>query len=667
MLGGSQTLPIQPEQWQAYEGEPAFLLSQAYNELLQASGSAACGKLLDLSMFTDPPLPYFVYKGKPLEVSNPSANPGTLGITMVAGLPVDLWDTPGRNPQMLPPAVRIGAVVGHFYQVHHDSVADLVQLEAFLTDRSGQARRPAVDPRRRAVIFVQFPSALAGDTRRFAKKATPVVSAEPAEEAQVTVLEGEFDESRIPAVYEWWYGPAPAQHTLPANPIGHWKSYHPKVCRNLEAAFQSNSEFKSGEVPVDIDGNRYMMQHLTPEKPFDYYGKPGRETFLAENKITLDHPCYTDLDRASSNCFVQFQKGNPQRRRPARRRPDASELARSALMTGHPCSICFSEEGQLTGCNHAHVICKSCLRTALRVQAGDTLIVDNLLCGCFNRKTRRALMALAEHADVSLQDMLANPPKDRIEHQDFEAELHQTRRQFDLPGHGEIPSNIYAEKIREWFKKVNMADVAHLYHACSHPDCSDKITHWMLIEDFEREYQAKGRTTWVCPGGHTNSVLPTEAEINEMNKSLLSHPEYYVEAAYYSNCALRRYRMCPQCVHGGILMLAVHGGECKQWPGHGRGHQHCFCFACTRTWGSGCDHGSRDCRDPGVQQVRRVGDNLELGFVDGAAYIKWLRGEVSEPPPTSFPSGVEYGGARQARLGLTDKVAMLEEVAKGTI
>merc|ERR1712217_536769 len=155
-------------------------------------------------------------------------------------------------------------------------------------------------------------------------------------------------------------------------------------------------------------------------------------------------------------------------------------------------------------------------------------------------------------------------------------------------------------------------------------------------------------------------------ELKDMNRNLLLHPEYYVEAAYYSACPLRRYRLCPQCISGGILMLAVHGGECKQWPGYGRGHQHVFCFACTRPWGIGCNHGSMDCKDPGVQQVRIRNDELEIGLVDGPRYLRWLKGEVSEPPPTKFPSGQEKGTERQERLGLTNKTELLAESKKGT-
>lgn len=89
-----------------------------------------------------------------------------------------------------------------------------------------------------------------------------------------------------------------------------------------------------------------------------------------------------------------------------------------------------------------------------------------------------------------------------------------------------------------------------------------------------------------------------------MNRNLLSHPEFYTESCYYDSQALRRYRLCPDCLDGGMLVLAVHDGKlgsllpimlyglmlsgvpgaCKMWPGGGPSratHEHCFCFKCT--------------------------------------------------------------------------------------
>ena len=128
---------------------------------------------------------------------------------------------------------------------------------------------------------------------------------------------------------------------------------------------------------------------------------------------------------------------------------------------------------------------------------------------------------------------------------------------------------------------------------------------WVLRADFERDYRAHGLVEWRCGDGHPNAVLPGQAEVDEMNRNLLAHPEFYTASCSYDSQALRRYRLCPACVASGALVLAVHDGACKQWPGGGAGastHAHCFCFKCCGAWGIECGHG-RVCPDPGVQQV----------------------------------------------------------------
>jgi len=640
------------------DAEPSFLLTTAYNE----SRGKARAELLDLSMFTDPPAPYVICKSEPVVVKNPKAPAELFGVKVVAGMPVELWDVVIKNAKLLPLAAQVGSAVGYFYQAHKDSIDDLAVLERFLLDETGVAKPPAANPRRRVVIFVQFPMGLVSDNRRFAKKKTPQVTAPVQPIEGVVVID---EASNIPAVYEWWQGPSPMQSVVPQPPEGRWKRYHPEVCRRLERAFQNDSGFKSGTVPADVDGLRYMIQHIFPESPFDYRGKASREPFPEGYQITIEHPCFTDIDKASSNCFVQFQKGNPYRRRPARRRPDASEIARSQAMTGQPCMICFSEDGHLTGCTSAHVICTGCLRAALMAMAGDATNIESLICGCFSSKSRKALMVLAEHADVSLHADLerAATSTDKIFKADLDMEMVQVRSRFDLGPGSSIPPNVFREKITEWFKKVFINDIGHLYYPCQHPACANEVDHWILIEDFERDYQSRHQTTWVCPAGHANSVLPTQEELDQMNKNLLMHPEYYTQSSEYDRCPLRRYRLCQECLEGGALMLAVHNEGCKQWPGAGRGHQHVFCFHCTRRWGQ-CDHRTQ-CVDPGIQQVRKVDDHLEIGFVAAPAFLSWVAGGGT-PPPTVYGPTQEDGTVRQERLGL-DRSAIRQESSVGTL
>eukprot|EP00928_Gymnodinium_smaydae_P025441 TRINITY_DN20259_c0_g1_i1.p1 TRINITY_DN20259_c0_g1~~TRINITY_DN20259_c0_g1_i1.p1 ORF type:complete len:743 (+),score=40.56 TRINITY_DN20259_c0_g1_i1:32-2260(+) len=672
-LGGDQKLPIRPEQWMPYNDEVSFILSQA-NSVVQ-DGDQAMAMLLDLSMFTDPPLPYNIYRCKPAKVCNPNAQRELKGKTVAAGYPVELWKEPMNRSSLLPANAKMGCVIPYFIQVHHDSVQDLYDYNTFLADESGSMTEPISRPRRRAVILVEFPVGVM-DVNRFAKrKVNPTQPSAPSSTPQSSNVDAEVVtmlDDKLVAVYEWWFGSSPPQSQLTqgTSPVGHWKMYHPRVCLKLEESFQNNKAFKAGESAIDVDGIRYMLQHVTHSTPFSYVGKPSREPFTDDLCITVSHPCFTDMDRRTDNCFVQFQKGNPMRRRPARRRPDASDIAKRGLLTGEPCCVCYSENGQLTGCNNAHVVCHSCLRMALRTAAGDTLVVDHLICGCFSSKTRRALLVLAERADVTLQETLEDPPKHATAREDFEGEVLTLRRQFDIAKADDVPADLFVNKMRAWFATIYRNDVSHLYHVCEHPACAHKLENWMKIEEFEKNYQSKGLTKWTCPDWHDNHVLPNEDEIANVNKCLLSHPEYYTMHADLDRCPLRRYRLCAQCVAGGVLMLAVHEGACKQWPGYGRGHHHCFCFACARPWDpdlkQGCHHGSRSCKDPGIQQVRKVGNALEVGFVDAAAYMSWLQGRSQSPPPTVFSTGSASGQDRQEALGMTDRRALLEETKKGT-
>jgi hypothetical protein len=240
-----------------------------------------------------------------------------------------------------------------------------------------------------------------------------------------------------------------------------------------------------------------------------------------------------------------------------------------------------------------------------------------------------------------------------------------TRRQFDLGARGTIPPDLYRTKIKDWFYKVNVKDIAHLYYACAHPACAERVENWILKDDFERDYLSRGLTNWRCLAGHSNSVLPSDDEIRDYNKNLLLHPEYYQE---YMGVNLRRYRLCHECIGQGFLTLCVHDGGCKHWPGSGTGHRHIFCFSCLKVWGSQCDH-STVCRDPGIQQVRKVGDppHLEVGYVNAQEYLRWLQGSVRNAPPTIWVSGYnEDGNARQSALGMTNKAGLLAESRQGT-
>jgi len=335
--------------------------------------------------------------------------------------------------------------------------------------------------------------------------------------------------------------------------------------------------------------------------------------------------------------------------------------------TGEPCSICFSDTGVLTGCDRGHVVCHGCLRMGLRVVVGDVTQKEGLLCGCLTFEDTVALEGLAEKADITTQECLTTPSTDANARTEFDMEMASVRRAFQLADR--IPPDVYRKKVREWFELLRKKENEHLYHACHHPGCS--MDNYILIEEFDREYRSRGLYNWTCKRGHKNCVLPSQDDINEMNRAILTHPEYYDSSCGYDRMALRRYRLCAQCVQAGLLTFAVHESGCKQWPS-GSGHRHCFCFHCTSVWGSGCNHSTR-CADPGIQQVRRSTESdgnaiLEIGFIDGEAYINWVQGRSSTCPPTVFRGGSHQvlGATRQGILGLENREVLKGYIREGT-
>jgi len=301
--------------------------------------------------------------------------------------------------------------------------------------------------------------------------------------------------------------------------------------------------------------------------------------------------------------------------------------------------------------------------------AGDVSQTDHLLCGCLSVKVARALVGLARRADKTMQALVQKPHEDPMARTEFDMELVQVRRAFTLADR--IPGDIFTTKVNEWLQKVRLKATEHLYHACSHPGCG--MENWILQADFDKEYRSNGRYVWLCHKGHKNSVLPAQEDIDEMNRNILMHPEFYTDRCGIDTMALRRFRLCPGCVAEGLMTFAVHEAGCKQWPGTRSAHRHCFCFHCTRPWGSGnggtCTH-SVQCSDPGIQQVRaKVGADgghfLEIGFIDAEAYKKWVQNR-GNCPPTRFPMGTMLGATRQGNLGMEDKRMLQRAIREGT-
>jgi len=657
-LGYEQKAPVSVAQWSPYEPAVQYHLSASY-AAMRVEGRTE-GLVLDLGPFTDPPSVYQVWRAKPLEVTNTN-EPELCGKLAIAGYPKELWSLPLNQ---LPPAAKHGRVVAGFYQVRKEHTERLEEMNRYLTDPESHPCTLTEPPRRRVVILIEIerPSFLFSNVDRFRKKKKPPPGAQPVEVGESdSVPPGE-------AVFQWWWGD-PNE-----GGIGHWKNYHPHVSEKLERALSESERFRSCLEPVPIDEVRYSLQRISRDRPFDYtdqssLGASFREPFLPSNVITVDFGLYDQQTRMTSNCFVQFQQGNPKRRRPVRR-IRRGEAAGLALPDGEPCGVCFSDTGVLTGCDRGHIVCLGCLRTGLRIIVGDITATENLLCGCLKAGDAVAFQRLTAQADESLQArMAAPPPAGDPERQEFDIELAQVRRAFQLAD--AIPRDIFRRKVDDWLNKVKLHAMEHLYHACTTPGCA--MENWILRADFDNEYRSQGQCIWLCKRGHRNSVLPSSSDIDEINRNILMHPEHYSERCAHDTLALRRFRLCAQCADEGLLTFAVHEAGCKQWPGSGHGHRHCFCFHCTMTWGSSagnCSHQVR-CSDPGIQQVRQTNDGqgsqkLEIGFIDGDAYIAWVTGR-GPCPPTVFPNGHRiHGQTRQGQLGMEDREVLRRSMAEGT-
>lgn len=657
-LGGGQSAPVSASQWEAYDPQVLYHLGASW-DAMRSEGREE-GLVLDLAPFTDPPSPYQVWRAKPREVVN-TREKELCGRLTIAGYPKSLWELP---LDQLPPSAKHGKVVGGFYQVRRDHAVVVEALDRYLTDPRSPPSRIPEPPRRRVVILIEVerPAFIFGDVDRFRKKRAPRAAASVDGRESDSVPPGE-------AVFQWWWGD-------PHAGWGHWKNYHPHVSARLEKALVDNERFRSCKEAVPIDDVRYMLQRISRDCPFDYLdaqnqGSAFREVFLPESVVTTEHTLYDQQTRMTSNCFVQFQRGNPRRRRPVRRIRRGEAAGLEIVGDGPACSVCLSDEGGvLSGCPKGCCVCDSCLRRALKSVVGDSGHQENLVCGCLTVKDTVALKSLAARADSNLQAALAKPPTDQYALKEFEADVALVRQAFFLAQ--SIPPNIFQVKVDEWIKIVRRRAAEHLYHACAYPECG--LENWILRTEFDEQYRSNRQHVWICKQGHRNSVLPVQKDIDDLNRNLLLHPEYYTDRCGHDGIKLRRFRVCPECVLEGQMLLTQHEEGCKQWPGSRSAHRHAFCFSCTSPWGQGpglCHHSIR-CSDPGIQQIRRTvgrdGDEiLDIGFVDAQEYISWLRGHRQDPPPTIFRGGEQaLGATRQGALGLEDKAAILQTMNEGT-
>ena len=611
-LDGINTKPINSSKWKLYPKDVMFHLNAQLNIM---NTERKKGLILNIEPFTNPPLPYSIFFGEPQDVINPKVSNHIKRHKILAGFFSELWDFDYQ--QELPNVSSCFYAYKYFYQVRNDHIELIDKLNDHFNDLTGNTPRPHGHSRLavRIVVAIEFQSQQL-----------------PSQISQYDSVSDAMDDDvgNYFATYQWWYG------NVNNKDKGMWKSYHPKICKKIEEQFTNNPHFRQCDEPIDIDGVRYQLQRISSRKPFDYTKSDQRfrEPFEDWCIIDKNHILYDDQLRALDNCFVQFQKGNPKKRRPVRRILKGESTGLN-VTTDEPCCVCLSTKGKImVGCSKGHVVCETCLRYALRSVISDATQLTGILCGCLNNNDNSILLKLAHYADQSLQLYFICPPSDPVEVQDNEDDINMAKQFWSID---DLPPNIYTDKIQEWIEKCARRQMEDLYYVCKNPGC--RMENWILKSDFDSVYRDNGKFEWHCGQGHLNAVLPSDKEIQEINEHLLANPKHYTERCEHNSLPLRKYRICPECISEGLLTLAEHDGECKQWPGYGRGHKHCFCFHCTGKWDEECNHGNT-CRDPGIQQIRKIERDgkttMQIGFVNAEAYIRWKEHGTGKCPETFY-------------------------------
>jgi len=118
-------LHFPPDAWFEYDPDVSFLLGDQYATLLQSGGlecdtkdgTAGPVKILDLAMFTNPPLPYSIWRSsKPVEVTNPLAPPSMFGKHLIGCFDAGFWSRVAKcmPGQPLPPSCGMSPLLFSF-------------------------------------------------------------------------------------------------------------------------------------------------------------------------------------------------------------------------------------------------------------------------------------------------------------------------------------------------------------------------------------------------------------------------------------------------------------------------------------------------------------------------------------------------------------------------
>jgi hypothetical protein len=241
-----------------------------------------------------------------------------------------------------------------------------------------------------------------------------------------------------------------------------------------------------------------------------------------------------------------------------------------------------------------HVMCLACARRSVGVMIGldDVTTSTPLLCGCLTIGTIGALMDFV--------DAVGSAPQQ--------------------PGCAPAPTRA---SVHAWISRRLDALLCPLLLPCSVASCGQ--CNWPLRDDVEK---SRVPEKWRCAAGHDYNVRPSPRGVSAANTELQAEDAVAKHNCTHDATMVPQCRACPRCLLGGVVILCVHTGGCKRFPGEeadraktGTHCMHVFCFRCLKDWSS-CGHG-KECENPGTQL---------LSVKDGRLQCAW-----AAPAPRDIP------------------------------
>ena len=245
-----------------------------------------------------------------------------------------------------------------------------------------------------------------------------------------------------------------------------------------------------------------------------------------------------------------------------------------SLVREAECCICGDSSTCVrTQCASAHVMCLYCSRRCLRVMVGLDHVTTStpLVCGCLTIGSIGALMDFVDAVGTAPLDPVSAP----------------------------VPPT--RASVHAWITRRLDALVHPLLLPCTVSSC--ERCNWPLRDDVEK---SRVPDKWRCAAGHNNHVCPSPRGVSAANTELLAAEAIAKHDCTHDVMTVPRCRACPSCVRRGVVILCIHTGGCKRFPGDeadraktGTRCTHVFCFRCLKDWSS-CGHG-KPCENPGTQ------------------------------------------------------------------